>query len=284
MIPHRLVPLICLLFVVLNQQGCSVFDRRTTMNSPCSPSEIQVERGREIMLLDGAGWVVGIPSKIMYWNARVDSHNISNYTEEEIRGYMASNGLYDTKVRLNQYAPLDEWRRLTQNKQVGAGWRYTFGTLHTLGYTILPGRLFGGDSYNPYTNSVHVYSDVPSLALVNAAYSKDVNSRQYPGTYAASQDFPGVNMIHESITLDDVLTYYESNAILEELQEADEVLYPRYGYVLGGTVSDFFGSRQFLGFQLAGLLGGHAFGRYQSSLLDHQEITRTSFQPDRQRP
>lgn len=42
---------------------------------------------------------------------------------------------------------------------MGWGWRYSIGMLSWLQYTLLPGRLFGGDHYNPYSNTISLYSD-----------------------------------------------------------------------------------------------------------------------------
>ena len=91
-------------------------------------------------------------------------------------------------MRVNQYDPGGEWKRLANNDTVAPGWRYTVGALHTLGYILFPGRVFGEDSYNPYTNTVNLYSDIPSLALEQAAYAKDIRHRSYPGTYAVAQE------------------------------------------------------------------------------------------------
>ena len=260
--------LTCGLLIAGSLSGCMVFDRRMTSHEACTPSEIVVERGEDRPIIDGVGWVVGIPSKIVLWNRRVDNHDISPETEEQLKQYMAQNGLYDTKARLNQYAPGDEWRRLVQNDHVAPGWRYTFGALDTLGYTLFPGRIFGGDRYNPYTNSVYVYSDVPALAQVPAAYAKDVNTRKYPGTYVFTQSFAGFNMIHETVTTKDVLAYTQSNSTTEELREAHDVLSPRYGLALGGTAGSFVNINPANGsLQLVGLIGGHAVGRYRSSQI-----------------
>ena len=51
---------------------------------------------------------------------------------------MEFNNLTEVKVRLNQYAPIAEFKRLVKNKSVGAGWRYTIGIIVNLFYTILP--------------------------------------------------------------------------------------------------------------------------------------------------
>ena len=66
----------------------------------------QIERGKPRPVLDGMGWVFGIPSKIILWNHRVENHNVSADTEASIRRYLDVNDLDHVKVRNNQYAPL----------------------------------------------------------------------------------------------------------------------------------------------------------------------------------
>ena len=83
----------------------------------------------------------------------------------EIVNYLEHNGLGSVLVRSNQYAPFDELKRMFANDQIRPIWKSTFGTYNLLKYTLLPGRLLGGDWYNPYSNSLHVYSDVPTLAI-----------------------------------------------------------------------------------------------------------------------
>ena len=268
----RLSQLLCGAVLGLAVPGCAVFERKQISHDPCTPDQIMVERGEEFPVLDGVGWAVGIPGKVLLWNRRVDNHHISAGTEEQLVNYMAQNGLYDTKVRLNQYNPGDEWRRLVKNQHVAPGWKYTFGAIDTLAYTIFPGRIFGGDRYSPYTNSVHVYSDVPSLAQLPAAYAKDVNTRVYPGTYVFTQSIAGLNLIHETINTRDVLADTESNSSPDEQREALDVLSPRYGLALGGTVGSFVNLNPATGaIELVGLLGGHAVGRYRSSQIPGEQ-------------
>jgi len=76
----------------------------------------------------------------------------------QLTEYLEDNDLDSVLVRVNQYDPLGEWQRLVANKRLGAGWRYTVGTFELVKYTVLPGRLLGGDWYNPYTNTVNIYS------------------------------------------------------------------------------------------------------------------------------
>ncbi len=67
----------------------------------------------------------------------MDNHKVSVETEEAIRRYLDDNDLDLVKVAINQYEPLDDWRRLRANKTMGWGYRYTFGVLSVAGEAIL---------------------------------------------------------------------------------------------------------------------------------------------------
>lgn len=227
------------------------------------PQFVQFERGQPNVVVDSVGWVFGIPNRILLWNWDVQNHDISIETEQQLRQYVAANGLQDVKVRLNQYDPGGEWQRLAQNTRVGAGWRYTVGALGTLGYTVFPGRLFAIDYYNPFTNTVNVYSDVPALGMREVAYAGDVIERDLPGTYAFSQLIPGVSLVHETITTRDVLDYVETSSDLALREETVHVLYPSYGGSVGGAIDYYVPAAGSL-FQLGGVLVGHVSGRWET--------------------
>ena len=231
--------------------------------------EPQIERGQRRPIIDTAGWIVGIPSKILLWNSRVDNHNISPETEAAIAAYLIDNDLSTVKVRSNQYAPLDEWRRLTRNESVGIGWRYTLGVLSVAGDAIFPGRLFGGSHYNPFTNSIHLYSDIPAEALHEGGHAKDFARRKYKGTYAAVYAFvPFTPLYYEAVATNDALSYLHERGSYEDQREAYELLYPAYGTYAGSAASDLLPGPAIVPY-LGGVLGGHVLGRIQSSNLPH---------------
>jgi len=153
-----------------------------------------------------------------------------------------------------------EWKRLARNRQIGWGWRLTGGTLETLKYTVLPGRLFGEDWHNPFTNSINVYSDIPALAINEAAYARDVQERKNPGAYATSQIFPLVNMWHETAATQETLRYVSKVGTEAEREEAYRILYPSYGGNWGAGIGSFvpFGNAYA---RLAGAFVGHAANR-----------------------
>ena len=196
----------------------------------------RIRRGKERPIIDTIGWVVGVPSRFLLWDPRIDNHHITPATEAEVAEYLARNGLDHVAVRLNQYAPLEDWRRLRANKTVGWGYRYTLGTLSVLGEAIFPGRIFGGDHYNPFTATVHVTSDVPAIALHEAAHAKDFARREYPGTYALVYLIPIVPLWHEREATSDVFAYVESRGDPELREEAYRILYPAYGTYVGSSL------------------------------------------------
>ncbi len=230
----------------------------TACADPCVDiNTVDIETGKRAPVIDGVGWVLGIPRKILLWDRRADNHEVSASTVDEVAQYIDDRQLHDVKVRINQYDPGGEWRRLAANKRVGAGWRYTFGAFSTLGYTLLPGRLFGQDRYNPYTNTLSVYSDAPALALAEAAYAKDVHGRSLPGTYATAQGLPLVAMWHETLATGEVLDYVAIHGSNDEQAQVKRQLYARYGMELGGVISGVVPDGGGL-FPVLGAAGGHA--------------------------
>ncbi len=222
----------------------------------------QIERGEPHKVLDSVGWVFSIPDKIILWDRRIGNHHIGPQTESAIADYLAKNELTSVKVRLNQYHPGDDWRRLVANDSVGAGWRYTLGGLSVLGETIFAGRVFGGDHYNPFTNTIHIYSDVPAVAVHEAGHSKDFSQREWKGTYAAAYLIPGVPLYHEAKATNDALGYLLTESDEQTQRDAYEILYPAYGTYVGGAFGGVFGG---YGTYFASVLGGHAFGRLKSA-------------------
>ena len=253
-----------------------------TESMPADAPTVEVEYGSRRPIIDGVGWVFGIPRKVLMWDQRADNHSVSEETVGEVAGYLQERGLQDVKVRVNQYAPGQEWKRLTQNKNIGAGWRYTLGTLKCLEYTLVPGRLFGHDQYNPYTNSLYLYSDMPALGLAESAYAKDVQHRKYPGTYAAVQSLPIVAMWHETLATGEVLEYVSLRGSAEEQEKIRRDLYARYGIELGGEFGRLLPDGSTL-FPIVGALGGHGVATYNNQRPAEQQNT-VPLQPTSYRP
>ncbi len=226
-------------------------------------NEPQIQRGEPRKAIDAIGWVWGIPNKLLLWNRRVENHKISVDTEASVANYLYANQMPTVRVRLNQYRPREDWSRLVRNKSVGAGWRYTFGAMSVLGETLIPGRIFGGDHFNPFTNTVHIYSDLPAIAMHEGAHAKDFSRRRWKGTYAAVYVLPIVPLYHESIASRDVVAYLETHGSRTEQAAAQRILAPAYGTYVGSAGGYGLPSYSF-SLYYGCVLAGHAWGRYQA--------------------
>jgi hypothetical protein len=234
------------------------------------PGEPQVERGRPNSLVDGVGWVFGIPSKVLLLDRRMDNHDISRDTETALCAYLATNSLRNVKVRLNRWDPADEWGRLFRNRAVGWGWRYTFGVVEALRYTLVPGRLFSGllaasDHFNPLTNTINLYSDHPAVALHEGAHAKDSAGRTYKGTYAFVMSLPVLALWPETLATGDAIGYLRAEKQTQREKKAYAILYPAYATYVGGAVSSFAGTDWYT---VAAVVPGHIVGRIKASEVD----------------
>jgi len=215
-------------------------------------------------ILDGLGWCVGIPDKVLLWDRRISNHRISEDTVLVMADYLEQNNLTHVKVRANQYAPLDDLKRLRKNTTVAWPWRYTLGLVSVAGEAILPGRVFGGDHFNPFTQTIHLYSDVPAIALHEGGHAKDFSRRKYQGSYAAAYLF--VPIWHETIASRDAFSFLEERGEQKRVEEANRILYPAYGTYLGSGFGSFAPGASvpiYYGSVLAGHLNGRILSRDQ---------------------
>ncbi len=165
------------LLYLLTSLGCAAvvpyhyghFQHDLPADAPEELNGPSVEFGKPIKTLDRIASVVGLPEKIVGLNKKISNHSVSLDTVAKLRSYLDQNDLADVAIYVNCYDPKEQWRQLRENRRVGAGWRYSLGTLSLVSYTLLPGRVFGGDSYNPYTNTLNIDSDVPAIAILEAA-------------------------------------------------------------------------------------------------------------------
>ena len=236
---RQLQTLIIVLIATLFSSGCATFNAFDKVaRAPDAAVQVAMVRGKPNKVIDSVGVVLGIPNRLAILNEGVDNHNITAQTETELSNYIIQSELNEVLVRVNQYDPLGEWKRLATNKRIRPFWRLTFGTYDTLKYTFLPGRLLGGDWYNPFTDTLNIYSDVPELAISEAAYAADVRSRRNPGAYAALKEIPFVGLSHQTRATDAALQYYEQ-ADTERYQQARDVLIPNSGANWGGQLASF---------------------------------------------
>lgn len=244
----RSIAVFCV-FVCLS--GCATsgttMPRRTT---------VDIERGMPIPPLDAIASALGGLNKLLLWNPKFANHNVSSKTEAVLADFMNRYELYDVKVRINQFAPIDELKRLFTNNRVA--WPYRILGIPTTLISSATGRLFAGllssDYYDPFSNTIHIFSDDPSIALHEAGHAKDFQKQSFRGTYAFLRTFPGVNLAQELVATHEAFDYLELHGTDEEKIRAPRVLYPAFATYAGSYL-------QGIPFGWVGALaGGHFYG------------------------
>ena len=265
---------LCLLSLLPGAAGCATapyhFGREqeyvTGYRLPAG--EPQVSFGSPHKFLDASGWIwpVSLFSKLLLWNKKVDSHIVSTQTVAAVEQYLADNDLKDVKVRINDYSVGDEWRRTFRNKAVAPFWRYTFGFFSWLNYTMMPQRFFGGDNYNPYSNTINIYSDLKPVVLHESGHSKDFAGRTYKGNYAFLYGVvPFFNLYPEARASSDALSYLRAKDDTVGWKDGYKVLYPAYATYLGGNFGNLLAYPWNSAAQAAAVLPAHIVGRIKAS-------------------
>ena len=225
----------------------------------------QIIRGHSIPPVDLLGNVFALPVKLILWDWRVDNHTVSRATEDVLAGFLNihHHEIGQTEFRLNVWAPQEDIKRLIRNHQVAWPYRATLGVLSVLLEIVLPSRLFGGllggDSYNPYTDTVAIYSDHPAIAIHEAGHALDFSSQPHKGSYAMARILPFVDLAqeHEATTI--AIDYFMDSGDRPNELSAYKILYPAYGTYVGGYMPGPFGIGS-----IVAVLAGHVLGRVQA--------------------
>lgn len=139
------------------------------------------------------------------------------------------------------------------------------------GEAILPGRLIGGDHYNPFTGTIYLYSDVPAIALQKGAHAKDVARRDYKGTYAFFAALPVTRLWPEAVATRDAIAYAEQHKAPDLERESYRILFPAYGTYVGGSLGRFAPPLALPIYAGAGV-AGHAVGRVEARMVPDADL------------
>ncbi len=274
------IVLICVFFAFSVSFGCAaapyqkveITDSEKTLR--LRPDEDQFVRGRPVPVLDKSiGWIWpgSLLGKLLLWNHKVDSHVIDDETIHALEEYLEVNEIEHVKVRINAWNVRDEWRRSLRNREVEPWFRYSFGVLNAIQYTIFPGRIFGGDNYRPYSNTINLYSDIPAVAWHEGGHAKDFGRRSWKGLYAFVYGLPFGSLYHEAVATGDVMGYLHEYGDDDELRDAYHILYPAYGTYIGGEVSSLAPDQSTAWLiQGSAILGAHMVGRVRGKRVGQE--------------
>ncbi|ASV10926.1 hypothetical protein B2G51_03065 [Leptospira santarosai] len=233
----------------------------------------QFEEGEPYWFLDFLGNILGALSKLILWNKKMNNHRLSEETKNYLRNYISENNLKDVKVRFNQYAPIDDLVQLWRSDNAHPLLKYTLGIINWLFGVIIPGRLFAGlltgDHYNPYSNTINLYSDIPSVVLHEGGHAKDFALRKYRSFYSLAYWVPIFGPLYaEARASEDALGYLRYKCDLKNELIAYRTLYPAYAtYATGPILSS---TGKLVG--LAASIPGHIVGYRKEKKVEKQDI------------
>lgn len=270
-------PAAILCLFLLTWAGCASSSYQFGMpNRPLTPAASeeanQLTFGGEQPRLDRAERWIHYPSeKLRQWlpgkEPTLDPEERRSLALGKAQEYLELNELNDVHIDVRQYDPATQWQRLRENDRIHPIWKYTDGTLSHLSYTLMPGRVFRTDSFNPYTNTLSLNSTDPAMALYTAAEAKIIFNRRYPGLYLAACRFPIVGISNSVQVANDVLSYARIRQDWDSERELTPQIYSNFGADMVFHLFPFLpGSNEFPLFyaplmSLAGSAAGEAAGQ-----------------------
>ena len=149
-------------------------------------------------------------------------------------------------------------------------WRYTLGVVSLVSYTVLPQRAFGGDNYNPYTNTISIYSDLESVVLHEGGHAKDFAGREWKGSYAALSALPFAPLYVEAVASSDAVSYLRSRGEAQGEKAAYPLLYGAYStYIVGEGLLFYTGPEGWIGLLSIPVAWiGNGVGRIQAARIE----------------
>ncbi len=259
----------CIIGLILLTCGCATVPYEPTSAADYPGEYLRAEyppvvvKGTPSPILDASDWYwpYSLLGKLLLLNADVDSHEVSDETVEALVEFCRDHELGDVKIRINAYSVGDEWRRTFSNNNIAPVWRYPLGFLAWLQYTILPGRFFGGDNYNPYSNTINIYSDLKPIALHEGGHAQDFARQRNKGLYAFLYLVPFVNLYHEAAASSTALSYIQARKPAEQQRQAYRLLYPAYATYVGNNLGQYAFSSAYVPVYFGSVAVGHIAGQ-----------------------
>ena len=204
--------------------------------------QVLVTRGKEHKIVDALRSFFSLPAKLLLWNRTVGSGDLHEDAEIAVKLALADGGTADTHISVNEYNPKIIWQRTFQNNKTSILSKVTFGTMSALVYTIIPGRLFygGGDHYNPFADTVVLYSDNLDIALHEAGHAVDFSEKQKkhigPGLYTLGRYFFPIKLYQEAVATGKAFEFTAQHGASEDVRSSYALLFPAFGSYLAASI------------------------------------------------
>ena len=238
--------------VLLTNESDSAIEKRLK-NDPHLERKLHqvlVTRGKENKIVDTLRSFFSIPMKLLLWNRTVGSGELHKDAETAVKLALAEGGVSaDTHISVNEYNPKIIWQRTFQNDKTSILSKVTLGTLSALIYTVIPGRLIHGlrglpgaegDHYNPFADTIVLYSDNLDIALHEAGHAIDFSEKQKkhigPGLYTLARFFFPIGLYQEAVASGKAFKFTKTHGASEDVRSSYALLFPAFGTYLATSI------------------------------------------------
>lgn len=204
--------------------------------------KILVTRGGKQPIIDKIRGFLSISDKLLFWNRTIGSGELHEDAEIAVKLALEDGGASETHVSINEYNPKLIWQRTFQNDKTSFLSKVTFGTASALIYTVVPGRLvyFPGEHYNPFADTVVLYSNNLDIALHEAGHAVDFSEKQKkgigPGLYTLGRFLFPIQLYQEAVANDKAFKFLKEHGTSEDVASAYALLFPAFGTYLASAI------------------------------------------------
>ena len=204
--------------------------------------EILVTRGGKHPIIDKIRGFFSIPHKLILWNRTVGSGELHEDAETAVKLALEDGGSGDTSISINEYNPKLIWKRTFQNDKTSFLTKVTLGTLVAITYTVVPGRLLymPSDHYNPYADTIVLYSNNLDIALHEAGHAIDFTEKSEkgigPGLYGLGRFLFPITLYQEAVATGKAFNFLGDHGTAGDVASSYAILFPAFGSYLAAAI------------------------------------------------
>jgi len=161
----------------------------------------RIVKDKDMALSRGIGWLVSLPTRLILWDYDMCDGLDEERTKQVLATLENDESLSGITVRINHTSAIEDLKRLFNDPNVlerNSGFaRGTLGLLYWLGGDMID-ELRRGDYYNPYTQTVIVYSNVETIPSHEIGHFKDYIRHDRDWWYSLLRVFPPATLYQEA--------------------------------------------------------------------------------------
>jgi len=182
-----------------------------------------------------ASYALNVPFKALFLSTKIGALPREE-AQKAVKAYLETSDLESAVVRMGHSRVGEDLKRLFFDKNVRKSRSFIGRLLFGLPRTLLGSlatKLLRLDDYNPFTNTVHIYSNVQALARKQLARAKFFQDKKMPTLHALAGYVPHLN-IHQDYKVGRIA---REAAPENERSQTGRYLVPDYALGLGALAS-----------------------------------------------